>query len=456
MPMLPSSSPPDRPGRSPFTRSPLPARLPAADPAATPPPRISPPAPMPDLSLYIGEQVPATPPSRLRRLASHIGHFFRPPAAGGDRLTSEDAGTIHATHPAHTTHATAHRQTRPTDPAFQRFHELIDGIGNAPEGGRPAIASAITARLRRAGFEVPPARHTAGVAIRMLLSPHGLDMLGDQGLHMGDLLLALRRADEVEAAQRPELQRRLMGAFEATVNRLAQTHVGLRALRDSCDTPLRPLADTQARPSDPGPRIAAFSTSAARLLHRLPDANATPGQLATCLFHCLRQETNLSHEEVDALIGQVVPAVEALIHAEPAARKVAAALRVAAQRLENYLQIAACRDIADPDPTVAGAFGIDAMSPRRARGFLFNRLLLCALDPALLDARLDTGAVRDWMHPSALGRAQTQQTVDRAMAVLRTMLEPMLATGLIDERQQRALLRQAWAHLRASVVTTAP
>lgn len=424
-PLLPPSSSVSGPANL----STVPGTGPVTD-AVDAPPELPLPA---DLAALVDKPAPASRTSRLQQWTGDIAHFFRPPANAAK--AAQPAG-VH--------------QWRPEDPAFQHFHELIDGIGRAPDGDRAAIARALDARLRESGLDLPARQHSPAMTTGILLSPGWRSALGDGGLCISDLLGALGRCDEVDPGLRRELSRRLTTAFEITVNRLADIHPGIGALQKSRPAALRPLPDIQTRPPEPGPRMRAFIANVTRLVHNHETSVSTPGQLAARLLDCLRHPGNIPPNEEAALIGQIAPALEAIIHADPTARRLASRLREAAHRLESYLKVSACIDMAEPQKAAQGGSGLNAIAPRQARGFLLNRLLSSSLDPAMLSAHLRGGALREWLHPVVVDHPERQGDGSAAMAVLRHTLRPMLETGLIDEGQRSALMRQMKAHLQPS------
>jgi len=378
----------------------------------------------------LADKAGVAPESRLKAWATQFGGFFgTPPDRSAD--TSAPAST----------------RWRPVDPAFQLFHELVDGVGHAAEGDRPAIATAIATRLRRAGLMLPAARHSPAVTVNALLSPGWMDVLDRGRLDLADLLGALRRSEDVEPGLRRELGQRLMVAFETMVNHVAETHAGIDALRRSCTGALRPLAHGQPRPSDPGARMRAFSADTLRLVRNPENTNAAPGQLASRLFDCLKQGRDLAPGEHAALAGQIAPAIESVIHADLVARAMAGTLRQAAHRLESYLQVSACMDLADPDSRQEGATGLGAMPKKDLRTHLLAGLLKSSLDAEVLDDMLEWKALGRWVHPTVMALAQGHPDGRIALEVLRQTLRPLLDTGLIDTSQRHQLMQQLEDHL---------
>lgn len=387
----------------------------------------------------------ASRPSRMKRWASSVGKFFTPPVLG--------APAAAAAMPSPTA-SPDHGHSRPADPRHQHFHELIDSIGKAPDGHRFAIANAMADRLRRAGLQLPTRQNPTGMTIQLLQSPQWFDALGDQRLNISDLLGALKHSEQTDPALQPELRRRLMTAFELTVHRLAETHKGISALRASCAVAMRPLPDQVTRTLGTAVRMAAFRTGIAELVHRPESRTATPGQLATRLFECLRDSRNIVGEQGLELMGQITPAIEALIHEDAAARQMAGPLREAAHRLEAYLYVSTASDMPSPTERQPGSGGIESMSPQHARGFVLDRLMISALDPGAVDAQLQRGEVRGWMHSAVADFPERQNSARAALQVLRQTLRTLRASGLIDDQQTAALMQQAKAHLRSASVPT--
>ena len=411
--------------------------------------------------------------SLLRRFADAVGEIFHP---HGARCTGRhsDAGNfnlpgrasrtslparLHEVDPSGASEDSLPAMTnrRPAALAFQWFPELIDGIGridsHSPQGtGAAAIADAMQLRLCRAGLVLQAPLHAIGTSTRVLLGPDWAAATTDGRLNISDLLAVLRRSDQVDAASRNELRRRLQEGFDVVIRRLAVTHPGVSRLQHSGEPALRPVLPAVWAGDAPDlrathRRMQVFSKRAERMLATSNIHEVSTGALAQGWVHCLRRQRHDPDGAEAALAGQVLPAVRAITAARHLEPGLVARLHEAAARVDGYLAVRGALDMPKTETCVIRA-EIDPMSHAKARDRLFGPLMHAALDPEELDARLqqpDAGALLGFMVPAM---ATDTETAGKILQLLRQTLRPMHDAGLITEAQRRLVMHRIGTALR--------